>query len=124
MCLLYYFVQIYGLLFGEMICWGGFLMIYRGDKWRNGGALTSTSISIHHIMLFVSAFCVYSYLQQLRREKSSLQVVTFFEPECGAGIGWHAPVAAWREGDTAHLGTIGEARALELLVEEAPEEYA
>ena len=51
------------------------------------------------------------------------QRVAFAQPLCGRGIRRHAPVAAGRERDASHLGTVGQGRTLELLGKEAAEEY-
>lgn len=46
------------------------------------------------------------------------------QPGIRRGVAGHAPVAAGADGDAAHLRAVGQARALELLVEEAPHEGA
>ena len=56
-------------------------------------------------------------------EKASLlrrQALQFIEPEGGAGIAGHAPIAPGREGDRTHLGAIRQAAALKLLGKKAP----
>ena len=51
-----------------------------------------------------------------------LQGFNFGQPRVAAGIAGHAPVASRTDGEATHLGTIGQTRALELLVEEATAE--
>ena len=48
--------------------------------------------------------------------------VHFAHPAIDDRVGRHSPVATWREADAAHLWSVGQAAALELLREEAPEE--
>ena len=50
---------------------------------------------------------------------SALQSFQFIQPQGGAGIAGHAPVAAGRKRDRANLGAVGQAAALELLGKEA-----
>ena len=52
-----------------------------------------------------------------------LQQLALFNPEFGRGIAGHTPVATGTEADAAHLRTIGQARALELLGKGATAEY-
>src|SRR5262249_36755833 len=44
------------------------------------------------------------------------------QPQGGLAIAGHAPIAAWRQADRAHFGPVRQTGALELIVEEAPEE--
>ena len=48
-----------------------------------------------------------------------VEAVKIFEPVGHSGIGRHSPIASRTEGATTHLGTVGQAGALELLTEEA-----
>ena len=47
------------------------------------------------------------------------ECIEFFLPDAHAGVTRHAPVASGRERDRADLGAVGQAAALELLLEEA-----
>ena len=64
----------------------------------------------------------------MRRERRGLlslfKLVDLVEPEGGHGVARHAPVASGREGDGADLRAVGQAAALELLLEEPAEEGA
>lgn len=51
-----------------------------------------------------------------------LQVLQFPQPQGGGSITGHSPVPAGRKGDGADLGTIRQAAALKLLLEEPAEE--
>ena len=44
--------------------------------------------------------------------------IQLLQPEIGGGVGGHTPVATGGEGDGTHLGSVRQAAALELLLEE------
>ena len=54
-----------------------------------------------------------------RKFMKSGEHIKLFLPDAHAGVTRHAPVASGRERDRADLGAVGQAAALELLLEEA-----
>ena len=60
--------------------------------------------------------------EKFRPLRKASKRINNIQPKLGGGVTGHTEISSGRESDGAHLGTVGEAGALELLSEEATDE--